>query len=161
MIALIIPYYYEHLELVMPCSMHSDKPVLVSRSCMSHREFLRSPYAASHRQLYSEAVRELLQPRQSLHRARDEVLARVPYVPSFRHNSVKECPDMLMQPLRCRSKVSQLIGVHKRVDNPGSARMQFAQVMPATDAFIEAVKKLGKRRGCADFWVLWGTVVRS
>ena len=40
-----------------------------------------------------------------------------------------------------------LVGVHKRVDNPGTARMQFDQVLPATSAYVEAVKKLADGRG--------------
>jgi len=96
--------------------------------------FLRGPQAARRRRMYAAAAREIFRPRAEALRARDETLASVP-----------------------RPSGTQLIGVHKRVDNPGTARMQFEQVMPSMDAYVEAVRRLAQRRGGGDFVVVLAT----
>lgn len=89
-------------------------------------QFLRGAWAARRRRLYAAAAREVLRPNAAALAARDAALASVVRAPG-----------------------APLIGVHKRVDNPGTARMQFRQVMPTTQAYIDAVKLLAVRRGGA------------
>lgn len=96
--------------------------------------FLRGPKAQRRRRMYAAAARQIFRPRAETLRARDDTLNAVPRAPG-----------------------TQLIGVHKRVDNPGTARMQFEQVMPSTDAYIEAVRRLARRRGADDFVVVLAT----
>ncbi|CAE8593225.1 unnamed protein product, partial [Polarella glacialis] len=85
--------------------------------------FLRGERALNRRKLYAAAAQRLLRPRPEVLRLRDEALAQV-----------------------TRSTGAPLIGVHKRVDNPGTARMQLTQVMPSTEAFVRAVQLLAERR---------------
>mmetsp|Transcript_27044 Transcript_27044/g.89805 ORF Transcript_27044/g.89805 Transcript_27044/m.89805 type:complete len:867 (-) Transcript_27044:95-2695(-) len=85
--------------------------------------FLQGPWAKSRRRLYSDAAKKIFRPCKAALTARDEALASVHRAPG-----------------------APLIGVHKRVDNPGTARMQLAQVMPCTAAYIRAVKTLAARR---------------
>ena len=41
-----------------------------------------------------------------------------------------------------RKETEPLIGVHKRVDNPGTARMQLEQRMLSTQAYLQAARTL-------------------
>lgn len=41
-----------------------------------------------------------------------------------------------------RKEAEPLIGVHKRVDNPGTARMQLEQRMLSTQAYLQAARTL-------------------
>eukprot|EP00747_Dinoflagellata_sp_TGD_P092274 gnl/TRDRNA2_/TRDRNA2_165351_c2_seq1.p1 gnl/TRDRNA2_/TRDRNA2_165351_c2~~gnl/TRDRNA2_/TRDRNA2_165351_c2_seq1.p1 ORF type:complete len:581 (+),score=115.61 gnl/TRDRNA2_/TRDRNA2_165351_c2_seq1:1-1743(+) len=86
--------------------------------------FLRGSRATRRRHLYAEAAREALRPNAESLKARDEALASVPRPPG-----------------------APLIGVHKRVDNPGTARMQFEQQMASTEAYIRAVREVAAKRG--------------
>lgn len=81
--------------------------------------FLRGSRASNRRQCYAEVARQVFRPCAEALRARDEALATVP-----------------------RAAGQYLIGVHRRVDNPGTARMQFEQMMATTDTYIEAVRKV-------------------
>jgi len=93
--------------------------------------FLRGPWSAKRRHQYSEAAKHIFRPSDAAFRARDEALASV-----------------------TRDSNAPLIGVHKRVDNPGTARMQLSQQMPNIDAYINAVQALAKQRGAADTAVI-------
>jgi len=86
--------------------------------------FLRGKLADRRRRLYAKAAGQILRPCAEAVRARDEALASVPRPPG-----------------------APLIGVHKRVDNPGTARMQFAQAMPSIQAYVQSVQSLAARRG--------------
>lgn len=89
--------------------------------------FLRGPHSTTRRRVYNEAAKRVLRPKAAILKRRDEALAAVP-----------------------RKRGAPLIGVHKRVDNPGTARMQLEQVMPSIEAYIEAAKRLAERLGHHD-----------
>ncbi|CAK0837354.1 unnamed protein product [Prorocentrum cordatum] len=97
--------------------------------------FLCGPGAGRRRRLYGAAAARLLRPRAAAREACRRAVATI----RFREGTV-------------------LVGVHKRVDNPGTARMQIAQVVPSTQAYILAVERLVAQRGCAeDFAVALAT----
>ena len=82
-------------------------------------QFLRGPSAAKRREEYAEVASQCLQPCPEVLKLRDRILEqRGPGV---------------------------LIGVHKRVDNPGTARMQLEQRMLRTECYIDAALKLVHR----------------
>lgn len=116
-----------------PAERTADEPFVVHRRYnfllvnVFRGSFLRGPRATRRRHMYAEAARKILRPCDAAVRARDEALAAVPREPG-----------------------TPLIGVHKRVDNPGTARMQFAQVMPSIDSYVQAVRLLAARRGAAE-----------
>ena len=84
--------------------------------------FLRGPQAAKRRTAYAEVAQKFLKPRSDVLELRDRILA--------------------MAPGRSLPGAPALIGVHKRVDNPGTARMQLEQRMLCTESYIGAVRKL-------------------
>ena len=85
-------------------------------------QFLRGPGALKRRAAYAEVAQRCLRPHPEVLELRDRVLAMV------QERSLPGAPV--------------LIGVHKRVDNPGTARMQLEQRMLCTESYIDAVRKL-------------------
>ena len=85
-------------------------------------QFLRGPGASKRRAAYAEVAERCLRPLPEVLELRDRVLAMV------RGRGLPGAPA--------------LIGVHKRVDNPGTARMQLEQRMLCTESYIDAVRKL-------------------
>lgn len=88
--------------------------------------FLRGPRAAGRRRLYARAAGEVFRLGAATARARDDALATV---------------------AERRAAGARMLGVHRRVDNPGTARMQLAQALPCTEDYIRAVRLLEARRG--------------
>ena len=119
-------------SLFQICTEEKTDPLPSSRFDVTHRfnfllinvfrgRFLRGPQAARRRLEYSRVAQRIFMPHPRILKRLDEILS----------------------PQRGQRNI--LIGVHKRVDNPGTARMQLEQRMLQTGAYISAVKKVALR----------------
>eukprot|EP00435_Cladocopium_sp_Y103_P022835 s4467_g5.t1 len=86
-------------------------------------QFLRGTQATRRRLEYSTVAQQVFQVKPHLLARREEILRR-------RMVGERTCP---------------VIGVHKRVDNPGTARMQLEQRMLKIGCYIQATQEVAKR----------------